>query len=272
MSIEELMSNETFTGTILPTIKAVALAIVVLWVGKYLISKVVKLIGSQMEKKNTDATLRPFFMSMLSIGLQAMLYITVIGVLGIETTSFAAILAAAGLAIGMALSGTLQNFAGGVMILLFKPFLVGNLIEAQGHLGIVKEISLFITVLNTLDNKTVIIPNGPLSNDALINYSTEDLRRVDLTIGMGYGDDVVKAKEVLMNIMKSDSRVVQDPAPFVAVESLGDSSVNFTVRAWGKQEDYWDIYFAINENVYTEFSKKGLNIPFPQMDVHVHNS
>lgn len=272
MDLGKMLSSELFVGTILPIVKAIALALIVMWVGKIIIAKLVKIIGKQMEKRNTDETLRPFFTSMISIGLQAILYISVIGILGVETTSFAAILAAAGLAVGMALSGTLQNFAGGVMILLFKPFLKGDLIEAQGYTGIVKEISLFVTVLNTLDNKTVIIPNGPLSNNALINYSTEPLRRVDWSVGMAYGDDVAKAREVINSLIALDSKILKDPAPFVAVEALADSSVNFTVRAWVKQENYWDVFFAMNENVYTTFNKEGLNIPFPQMDVHVHNS
>lgn len=267
-----MFSSEAFTGTILPIVKSIVLALVVMWIGRLIISKIVKFIGSQMEKRKTDDTLRPFFISMLSFGLQAILYISVIGILGVETTSFAALLAAAGLAIGMALSGTLQNFAGGVIILMFKPFVKGDLIEAQGYLGLVKEVSLFVTILNTLDNKTIIIPNGPLSNGSLINYTTEPIRRVDLTIGIAYGDDLAKAKEVLYSIMASNSKIVQSPEPFVALEALADSSVNFTVRAWAKQEHYWDVFFAINEDVYTTFSKEGLNIPFPQMDVHVRNS
>lgn len=272
MDFSKMLSSEMFTETIVPVIQAIVLALVVMWVGKMIISRIVKVVSKQMEKRNTDETLRPFLTTMLSFGLQAVLYITVIGILGIETTSFAAILAAAGLAVGMALSGTLQNFAGGVMILIFKPFKKGDLIEAQGYLGVVKEISLFVTVLNTLDNKTVIIPNGPLSNGAMINFSTEPLRRVDWTVGIAYGDDVTKAKEVINALIAADAKILKDPAPFVAVSELADSSVNFTVRAWAKQEDYWDVFFAMNENVYTTFSKEGLNIPFPQMDVHVHKS
>ncbi len=272
MDFDKLFNNEMFTGTILPMVKAIALAIVVLWIGKIIINKVVKLIGKQMEKAKTDETLRPFLLSMLNFGLQAILYITVIGILGIETTSFAAILAAAGLAVGMALSGTLQNFAGGVMILLFKPFKKGDLIDAQGYLGVVNEIQLFVTILNTLDNKTIIIPNGPLSNGSLTNFSVEPQRRVDWTIGIAYGDDVEKAKQVINSLINADTRILKDPAPFVAVSELADSSVNFTVRAWVKQEDYWGVFFDMNENVYNTFAKEGLNIPFPQMDVHVHNS
>jgi len=272
MSFNELMENEFVKNTLIPIVTSIALALVVLFVGKLIIKKLVGVVSKTMEKRNTDATLRPFFTSMLNFGLQAMLYISVIGVLGVETTSFAAILAAAGLAVGMALSGTLQNFAGGVMILIFKPYKVGDLIEAQGYLGVVKEIQLFVTVLNSLDNKTILIPNGPLSNGAMINFSTEELRRVDWTIGMGYGDDVDKAKSVINSLIDSDARILKDPAPFVAVSELADSSVNFAVRAWVKADDYWGVFFDMNENVYKTFDKEGLNIPYPQMDVHVHKN
>jgi small conductance mechanosensitive channel len=188
-------------------------------------------------------------------------------------TSFIAILGAAGLAVGMALSGTLQNFAGGVMILIFKPFKVGDVIEAQGYTGGVKEIQIFNTILKTPDNKTVIIPNGGLSNSSMVNYSTEPKRRVDFTFGIGYGDSIEQAKEVLLAILKSDTRIINDPAePFVEVIALADSSVNFAVRAWVNSADYWGVYFATNAKVYNEFNKVGINIPFPQMDVHVHKN
>jgi small conductance mechanosensitive channel len=272
MDIKKLFSSEAFTGTILPIVKSIVLALIVMWLGKVIINKLVKVVGKQMEKSKMDDTLRPFVVSMLSFGLQAILFISVIGILGLETTSFAAILAAAGLAIGMALSGTLQNFAGGVIVLIVKPFVKGDLIEAQGYLGVVKEVSLFVTILNTLDHKTVIIPNGPLSNGSPINYTTEPIRRVDWTVGIAYGDDLDKAKKVINELFDADSKILKSPEPFVAVEALADSSVNLTLRAWVKQEHYWDVFFAMNENVYTTFSKEGLNIPFPQMDVHVHNS
>ena len=191
--------------------------------------------------------------------------------LGIEMTSFVAILGAAGLAVGMALSGTLQNFAAGVMILIFKPFKNGDFIEAQGHIGIVSEIQIFNTILKSLDNKTIIIPNGGLSNSSMTNYSTEPTRRVDWTFGIGYGDKTENAKEVLLRLMNEDARIISTPeAPFVAVSELGDSSVNFAVRAWVKSEDYWGVFFDMNEKVYNTFDKEGLNIPYPQMDVHVH--
>ena len=192
---------------------------------------------------------------------------------GIQMTSFIAILGAAGLAVGMALSGTLQNFAGGVMILIFKPFKNGDFIEAQGHTGTVSEIQIFNTILKTLDNKTIIIPNGGLANGSMTNYSTEEKRRVDWTFGVGYGDKTDDAKGLLLELMSEDSRILSDPAaPFVAVSELGDSSVNFAVRAWVKAEDYWGVFFDMNEKVYNTFDKKGLSIPYPQMDVHVHKN
>lgn len=269
--MENLLENEFFNGTIVPIVTSIALAIIALIAGKIIIRKIVKIVAKNMEKRGTDATLRPFFVTMLNFGLQTILYVTVIGILGIETTSFAAILASAGLAIGMALSGTLQNFAGGVMILLFKPFKAGDVIEAQGYTGTVKEIQLFVTVLTTPDNKTIIIPNGPLSNGSLVNFSTQATRRVDWTFGIGYGDDVDKAREVINTLINTDNRILKDPVPFVAVSELADSSVNFTVRCWVNSPDYWAVFFDMNENVYKTFGKEGLNIPFPQMDVHVHN-
>ena len=192
--------------------------------------------------------------------------------LGVEMTSFIAILGAAGLAVGMALSGTLQNFAGGVMLLIFKPFKVGDFIEAQGYAGVVKEIQIFNTIITTGDNKTIIIPNGGLSTSSMVNYSTMPTRRVDWTFGIGYGDDVDKAKEVLKKLLSEDARILKDPEPFIAVSELADSSVNFVVRAWVNGADYWGVFFDMNEKVYKTFDKEGLNIPYPQMDVHIHNA
>jgi small conductance mechanosensitive channel len=184
-------------------------------------------------------------------------------------TSFIAILGAAGLAVGMALSGTLQNFAGGVMILIFKPFKVGDVIDAQGHLGSVHEIQIFNTILKTPDNKTIIIPNGGLSTSSMTNYSTEEKRRSDWTIGVGYGDDLDKVRRTLKQLCGDDSRILKDPEVFIAVAELADSSVNLTVRAWVKAEDYWGVFFDMNENIYKIFNKEGINIPYPQMDVHI---
>jgi len=187
-------------------------------------------------------------------------------------TSFIAILGAAGLAVGMALSGTLSNFAGGVMILIFKPFKVGDVLEAQGYTGGVKEIGIFNTIMNTPDNKTIIIPNGGLASGSMVNYSTEPTRRVDWTVGIGYGDDYDKAKSVMEKFISEDARILKDPAHFIALHTLADSSVNLTVRAWVNAADYWGVYFDMNEKIYKNFGQEGLNIPFPQMDVHVHNS
>ncbi len=189
--------------------------------------------------------------------------------MGVQMTSFIAILGAAGLAVGMALSGTLQNFAGGVMILLFKPFKVGDLIEAEGYLGIVKEIQIFVTILTTLDNKTIIIPNAGLSSHSLTNFSTQPTRRVDWSFGIAYGNSYDKAKELILNLVNEDHRIFKDPEPFVALGELADSSVNLTVRVWVKDVDYWGVFFDMNEKFYKNADKAGLSIPFPQMDVHM---
>lgn len=245
-------------------------AIITLIVGLWVISVIRGVIKRTMEKREVDPSLRGFINSLAGIALKLLLWISVIGMVGVEMTSFIAILGAAGLAVGMALTGTLQNFAGGVMLLIFKPFKVGDFIEAQGHAGIVSEIQIFNTILKTPDNKTIIIPNAGLSNSSMTNFSAEPRRRVDFVFGIGYGDDVDKAKEVLQKLIKEDKRILEDPAPFIAVSELADSSVNLVVRVWAEAADYWGIYFDLTEKVYKTFSKEGLNIPFPQMDVHVH--
>lgn len=246
-------------------------AIIVLIIGSMIIKMIINAFKSMLNKKQTDESLKPFLTSLVSALLKVMLFISVLGMIGIEMTSFIAILGAAGLAVGMALSGTLQNFAGGVMILIFKPFKVGDVITAQGYTGSVAEIQIFNTILKTPDNKTIIIPNGGLSTGSMINFSTETQRRVDWTFGIAYGDDVDKTKEVIMGLIKEDNRIKNEPEPFIAVAELADSSVNFAVRVWVDAPDYWAVFFAMNENVYKTFAKQGLNIPFPQMDVHVHN-
>lgn len=247
-------------------------AIVVLIIGSWIIKLIMRSFRKILDKRNIDDSLKPFLKSLVGMLLRVMLIISVLGMVGIQMTSFIAILGAVGLAIGMALSGTLQNFAGGVMILLFKPFKVGDFIEAQGHTGSVKEIQIFNTILTTPDNKTIIIPNGGLSTSSMTNYSTEPLRRVDWTVGIGYGDSIEKAREVLQKLADADKRILKDPEVFIGVSELADSSVNFAVRAWVKAEDYWGVFFDMNENVYNTFEKEGLNIPFPQMDVHLHKN
>ncbi len=247
-------------------------AIAVWIIGSWVIKGLVNAFTKMLNKSKTDDSLKPFLKSIAGALLKTLLVISVLGMVGIEMTSFIAILGAAGLAVGMALSGSLQNFAGGVMILIFKPFKVGDFIDAQGHMGIVKEIQIFNTILKTPDNKTIIIPNGGLSTSSMTNFSTEPKRRVDWTFGIGYGDNVEKAKQILKALCEEDSRVLNDPEVFVALNELGDSSVNFVVRAWVMAPDYWGVYFDLNEKVYNTFAKEGLNIPFPQMDIHVHNA
>lgn len=247
-------------------------AVIVWIIGTWVIKALTGAFSRMMDKSKTDASLKSFLKGFAGILLKVMLAISVLGMLGVEMTSFIALLGAAGLAVGIALSGMLQNFAGGVMILIFKPFKVGDLIDAQGHLGLVHEIQVFNTILKTLDNKTIIIPNAGLSTSSMTNYSTEERRRVDWEFGIGYGDDVDKARAVIKKMCDEDLRILKDPEVFIAVSELGDSSVNLTVRAWVNTADYWEVFFGMNENVYKTFSKEGLNIPFPQMDVHLHKN
>lgn len=266
-SFQQLL-EQTVSGLISVSIKIV-IALLILSLGRWLIHRIHNFISKILTRRNVDLSLRTFLLSLVSITLYIFLIIILIGVLGINTTSFVALFASAGVAIGMALSGTLQNFAGGVMVLLFKPYRVGDFIEAQGQTGTVKEILIFNTVLNTPDNKTIIIPNGGLSTGIINNYSKEGRRRVDWTFGIAYGDDYALAKEVLLELLKADTRIQTDPAYFIALHSLGDSSVNIVVRVWADVKDYWDIYFDLNEKVYRIFPERGLNFPFPQMDVHL---
>ena len=246
------------------------LAIITLVIGWFAIKLIVKMIGRSLEKRNVEQSLRHFLESLAGIMLKVLLFITVISMFGVEMTSFIAVLAAVGFAIGLALQGSLSNFAGGVLILIFKPFEVGDFIQAQGELGKVHRIRVFNTILKTPDNKTVIIPNGPLSNGNIVNFTTEPTRRVDLLFGIGYNDDIEKAREVINSIIKKDERILKDPAPQVVVKELGDSSVNFAVRVWSKGTDYWDVHFHMTEKVKLEFDKHKISIPFPQRDVHLH--
>jgi small conductance mechanosensitive channel len=244
-------------------------AIVVYIIGNMIIKWMVKKIDKVMEKRETDDSLKPFLRSLFGALLKTLLIISVLGMLGVEMTSFIAILGAAGLAVGMALSGTLQDFAGGVVILLFKPYRVNDFIEAQGYTGVVKEIQIFTTILLTPDNKTVIIPNGSLATGSLINYSAEQTRRVDFSYGIAYGDSVQKAREIIMGVIAADDRILKDPEPFIGLGELADSSVNLSTRVWVKTEDYWGVFFTMNEKVYEALDQGGISIPFPQVDVHM---
>ncbi len=247
----------------------VVMALVVLIIGMWIINRFIGLLGKLMEKRDIDKSLQPFLKSLVSIGLKAMLLISVAGMMGIETTSFIALIGAAGLAVGLALQGTLANFAGGVLILIFKPYKVGDLINAQGHIGVVKEIQIFVTILLSPESKTIIIPNGILSNGDITNFTTEGKIRVDMVMGISYDSDIKKAREVLMNVMTSHPKVMKDPAPFVGVKELGDSSVNLAVRPFCIPKDYWDVYFDIHEAGKEALDAASITIPFPQLDVHM---
>ena len=276
----------------------VGIAILVFYVGRYIIRKLYKMVYNVMTHRHIDQSLTTFVLSLIRMVLYFILVISIIGILGLETSSFLAIFASAGVAIGMALSGTLQNFAGGVLILLLKPYKVGDFIEVNGFTGTVKSIQLFNTVINTVDNKAIILPNGALSTGSINNYSLESYRRVDWTVCLAYGTDLDKAKETLMEIVQADPRVVKkyieddelykqqnlidkrvvsvqnkvERPPFVGLNEMADSSINFVVRAWTHASNYWPLYFDINERIYKELPEKGFSFPFPQMDVHLdHN-
>jgi small conductance mechanosensitive channel len=244
-------------------------AILILLVGFWIAKQVRLGLTRLFQKKDIEPSLQTFLRSLISILIKVMVIITALYQLGIEMTSFVALLGAAGLAIGMAFSGTLSNFAGGVIILLFKPYRVGDFIQTQGETGIVKEILIFNTIMNTTDNKRIILPNGAIANGNITNFTMEKMRRVDFSYGIAYGDDFKVARDTLMRFIKEDDRILNEPEPFVALGSLGDSSVNITVRVWTSTENYWPVFFAMNERVYTEFPEHGLHIPFPQMDVHL---
>ena len=248
--------------------KSILLAAVIFIAGRFLISVINRLVVQMMERRKIDATIQSFLRSFINILLTILLLISVVSALGVNTTSFAALLASAGVAIGMALSGNLQNLAGGLIILLFKPYKVGDYIDAQGVSGTVKEIQIFHTVLTTPDNKIIYVPNGSLSSGSVTNYSLSALRRVDWTIGVEYGTEIEKVRQTALDLIKKDSRILTDPAPFIALSALADSSVNITIRVWTKNEDYWGVFFDMNQNIYEVFNKEGIAFPFPQVTVH----
>lgn len=247
------------------------LTIVVLIVGLLVIKWITRWLVRLMEKRNVNKSLVPFLKTLTSVLLKVMLVISVMGMVGIQMTSFIVVLGAAGLAVGFALQGTLQNFAGGVMILLFKPYEVGHFIEAQGFMGTVQEIQIFHTVLLSPDNRKIIIPNSPLATGSITNFSAMPTRRIDFSFGIGYGDDIDKAREILLNMAQSDERVLkEDNPPQVMVEELADSSVNLRLRVWVESGNYWSLFFDITENVKKQFDAAGVTIPFPQSDVHLY--
>lgn len=268
MTIEEVM-NAISAFAMLTAGKLVKL-LFIWFVGRWITRRLLKVVRFLMEKRNVNLSVQTFVLSLIDVVTMIILIVMIVGVIGIDTSSFIALFASAGMAVGMALSGTLQNFAGGVMILLFRPFKVGDVIEAQGVTGSVKEIQIFNTVINTPDNKVIMLPNGPVSTGIINNYSREKVRRVDMTFSISYGDDVKKAEEVLLELLANDERVLDKPSkPFIALSSLAASSIDMTVRVWCKQEDYWGIYFDMNKKVYETFPKNGLNFPYQTLTVNV---
>ena len=238
-------------------------AIIIWIIGSWIIKKILKITDTVMSKKEYDESLKKFLLNLIGWTLKILLILAILSKLGVETTSFAAILAAAGLAIGLALQGSLSNFAGGVLLMIFKPIKVGDLIEAQGELGVVKEIEIFTTKLVSPENKEIIIPNGILSNGNIVNYTSEGKLRVDLTFGVSYDADIKETKNVLMRVLTSNENVLKEPAPTVNVSELADSAVNFAVRPWCTPENYWNVYFETTENVKLALDKAGIEIPYP---------
>ena len=267
MDLENLLSKLANYGT---EYGLKILAAIVIWiVGSWVIKRITNITRKVMLQRSYDESLQKFLLNLIAWALKILLIIAILSKLGVETTSFAAILAAAGLAIGMALQGSLANFAGGVLLMIFKPIKIGDLIEAQGELGVVKEIEIFTTKILTPENKEVIIPNGTLSNGNITNYTTEGKLRVDLTFGVSYDADIKTTKEVLMQVLTSQELVLSDPAPSVNVSELADSSVNFAVRPWCKPEHYWDVYFGTTEKVKLALDAAGIEIPYPH-SVEIH--
>ena len=243
-------------------------AIIIYIVGRFIIKQVGRLLARILEKRKLEISVQTFLRILVSILLNLILAFAIVSRLGVETTSFAALLASAGVAIGMALSGNLSNFAGGLIILVFKPFKVGDYIEGQNANGTVREIQIFHTILTTVDNKVIYVPNGALSSNAITNYSKQETRRAEWVFGVEYGEDFEKVKAVLQRIIDADPRILKDPAPMIALGALSASSVDIKVRAWAKTADYWDVYFDMNKIVYDTFNKEGIGFPFPQLTVH----
>lgn len=248
--------------------KNILVAIIVFIVGRFLISMLNRFFAQILEKRKIDVTIKTFLKSLVNILLTLLLIVSVVGALGVNTTSFAALLASAGVAIGMALSGNLQNFAGGLIVLLFKPYKVGDWIEAQGVSGTVSEIQIFHTILTMADNKVVYIPNGNLSSGVVINYSRKETRRLEWVVGVDYGEDLAKVERVVRGLLDADARILKDPAPVVALNALSASSVDVTIRVWVAASDYWDVNFEVRKNIYNEFNKQNINFPFPQLTLH----
>lgn len=249
--------------------KHIIAAVVIFIVGRFLIKLINRLVASILQRRHIEISVQTFLSSLVNIILTILLIITVIGALGVNTTSFAALIASAGVAIGMALSGNLQNFAGGLIILLFKPYRVGDFIDVCGVQGTVSAVQIFHTILLTPDNKAVYLPNGSTSSSTITNYSREDKRRIEWTFGIDYGEDVGRARTAILSVITADARILPDPAPFVAVGGLSDSSVDIIVRVWVPTEEYWNVYFDMHQRVYETFNEQKINFPYPQQTIHL---
>lgn len=265
-ALEKLWDNAT--NWCIDMGKSIIIAVIIFIVGRFLIKVITKLLAKMMQRRNVDKSIQSFLNSFVGITLTILLIISVISALGVNTTSFAALLASAGVAVGMALSGNLQNFAGGLIILLLKPYKVGDIIEAQGTAGVVKEIQIFHTVLTTADGKEVYLPNGSMSSGSITNWQKSDKIRVQWTIGIEYGEDTEKARRVLLEIISKNEMILSTPAPSVDLGELAASSVNLIVRVWVENKNYWPVFFGVQEDIYKTFNREGINFPFPQLDVH----
>lgn len=249
--------------------KHIIAAVVIFIVGRFLIKLLNRLVASILQRRHIEQSVQTFLSSLVNIILTILLIITVIGALGVNTTSFAALIASAGVAIGMALSGNLQNFAGGLIILLFKPYRVGDFIDVNGVQGTVSAVQIFHTILLTPDNKVIYLPNGSTSSSTITNYSREEKRRIEWTFGIDYGEDVSRARAAILSVITADTRILPDPAPFLAVGGLSDSSVDILVRVWVPTEEYWNVYFDMHQRVYETFNEQKINFPYPQQTVHL---
>ncbi|MGD8991332.1 MAG: mechanosensitive ion channel [Desulfobacterales bacterium] len=268
MNVEQLVAKgyELLTVFGVKILAALAVFIIGRWVVKYMRRLTIRI----MEKREVDPTLTKFVTNLIYVALLTFVIVAALGMLGIQTTSFIAVLGAAGLAIGLALQGSLSNFAAGVLMIIFRPFKVGDLIEAAGVTGVVEEIQIFTTQLVTPDNKTIIIPNAQITGDTITNYTRKGTRRADMVIGIGYDDDIDKARTIISDVLSQDERILEAPATNIAVSELADSSVNFAVRPWVKVEDYWGVIFDATETIKKRFDAEGISIPYPQRDVHVY--
>ncbi|QBY04125.1 mechanosensitive ion channel [Thalassotalea sp. HSM 43] len=271
INVESLQEHiSTFIDLFIMLASKIVIAVVVLWISLWMVKRLIGMVDASMSKRNVEVTLHKFLLNILSLGLKAIAIIIFASMLGVETASLVALLGAAGLAVGLALQGSLANFAGGIIILFFRPFKAGDVIEAQGFIGRIEEIQIFNTILVTFDNRKIFIPNGLLSNGCLVNDFAMRTRRVDMKFGVSYNDSIAHVREVVQKVLTAEERILKSPAPDIFVGEHGADSVNFFVRPWCRSEDYWEVYFAVHEQLKLAFDNEGISIPFPQRDVHFY--